>query len=73
MNESSNFFLNETPHEYEAGKLDLPDWSGHSPPRRHVPTDEWLAYCRSNLPRLRAHPGHRQSRLQHGVSAEFRL
>lgn len=60
--------------EVSAAKdFDLPDWSGQSPHHSSMSNDEWIAYCRSNLPRLRAQPGHRLKRLEHGVSVEFRL
>ena len=35
--------------------------------------DDWLAYCRSNLPKLRARPGYAESRLRNGISVEFNL
>ena len=73
MNESSNYSLNEVGPEYDAEKLELPDWSGHMQSRRLISKERWLAYCRSNLPKLRAHAGYRRKRLEHGVVSEFRL
>ena len=71
MNKSESYSLKETPGE--SGPLNLPDWSGQLPHRSRVPNDQWLSYCRSNLPKLRVHPGYRSRRLQHGVEAEFTL
>jgi hypothetical protein len=51
----------------------FPDWSGHLPHRTRVPIDQWLAYCRANLARLRGLPGYRQQRRQDGINAEFSL
>ena len=74
MSESFNSSLNEAAPEYGLGAgLELPDWSGHQPHRSRVPTDEWLAYCRSNLPKLRLRPGHAQIRRQNGIAVEFHL
>ena len=74
MNESSGCSLRESPPAYgPSGLLDLPDWSGQVAHRSRVPTDEWLAYCRANLSKLRTRPGYVQSRLQHGIGAEFSL
>lgn len=72
MNESSSSSLNEATPESGAG-LELPDWSGHQPHRSRVPNDKWLAYCRSNLPKLRLRPGHAQIRRQNGIAVEFHL
>jgi hypothetical protein len=53
--------------------LSLPDWSGQLAQRRRIPVDRWLAYCRSNLVRLRAHPGFGKLRERERVDAEFSL
>ncbi len=74
MKESSDSLLNETSTDYRSGeRLDLPDWCGHLSHRSNVPIDEWLAYCRSNLPALRARPGYAERRLQNGIPVEFSL
>jgi len=72
MSESSDYSLNETAPPF-GDKLDLPDWSGHMPHRARMPAEEWLAYCRSNLPKLRARPGYAESRHRHGIGVEFTL
>lgn len=54
-------------------ELPLPDWSGQRPRQSRVPTDEWLAYCRSNLPLIRSKPGYQERRLKSKVSVEFVL
>jgi hypothetical protein len=74
MNESSNYSLeeNSTPEE-ASDKLVLPDWSGHVARVSRVPADEWLAYCRANLSRLRSRPGYAKRRRQNGITAEFSL
>jgi hypothetical protein len=53
--------------------LEFPDWSGKLPHRSRVPNDEWLAYLRSNLPKLRATPGYWERRRQNGIPVEFTL
>jgi len=53
--------------------LEFPDWSGQLPHRSRVSNDAWLAYCRSNLAKIRTSPGYAEGRRQNGVSAEFRL
>jgi len=74
VSESSSYSLKETPPPFGgADTLKFPDWNGQSPHRSRMPTDEWLAYCRSNLPRLRARPGAAQARCQHGIGVEFVL
>ena len=70
MNESEHYFLKESPG---GESLDFPDWSGQQPHRSRVPSDEWLAYCRSNVIKLRARPGFKQGRRQHGIQVEFTL
>jgi hypothetical protein len=72
MSESASYSLNDSSPAYGAD-LEFPDWSGHLPHRSHVPLDQWLAYCRSNLPKLRQHPGYREARLQDGIPVEFVL
>ena len=74
MSESSNYSLEETPPEFGGSPaLELPDWSGHRPHRSRMPTEAWLAYCRSNLPKLRARPGYAEGRRRHGIDVEFHL
>ncbi len=76
MNESPNSSFNEAPPNYgRALDLDLefPDWSGQLPSRHRGSKDAWIEYCRSNLPKLRAHPGHAAKRREHGINAEFHL
>lgn len=70
MSESENSLLRETPGD---AALEFPDWSGQLPHRSHVSNDQWLAYCRANLPKLRARSGYAQARQQHGIPVEFRL
>lgn len=70
MSESASSLLRDTPGDEPLG---LPDWSGQVPHRSRVSNDEWLAYCRSNLPKLRARPGYGQTRRQDGIAAEFAL
>jgi hypothetical protein len=53
--------------------LVFPDWSGMLPNRPRMPKDEWLEYCRSNLPKIRAQPGYAELRRLHGISVEFTL
>jgi len=53
--------------------LEFPDWSGHLPHRSRVSNDAWLAYCRSNLAKIRASPGYAEGRGQDGINTEFRL
>ena len=58
MNESSDYSLEESRLIYgNAGELEFPDWSGLLPQRSRVSNDTWLAYCRSNLAKIRASPG----------------
>jgi len=78
MNEFSTTSLNEASPTYQADAIggldfDLPDWSGQLHRTSRVPLDQWLAYCRSNLPRLRQSPRFSERRSQHGVGAEFSL
>ena len=74
MSESSNYSLKETAIRYGDGDpLEFPDWRGKLPRRSRVSNDEWLDYCRSNLPKLRQHPGHAQQRRQNGIAVEFVL
>ncbi|MEK7685308.1 MAG: hypothetical protein AAB466_07800 [Verrucomicrobiota bacterium] len=78
MNESSASSPNEpapacaVPAQF-GDHLELPDWSGQRPRQTRVPTDEWLAYCRSNLPLIRSKPGYQERRLKSKVSVEFVL
>lgn len=51
----------------------LPDWSGHRAHRSHIPNDDWRAYCRSNLPKIRLRPGFKENRRQHGIPVAFSL
>jgi len=53
--------------------LEFPDWSGHLPHRSRVSNDAWLAYCRSNLAKIRTSPGYAEGRKQDGIATEFRL
>jgi len=74
MNESSNSSLEEKATAYRS--LDgfvLPDWGGHAAHASRVPADEWLAYCRANLAKLRSRPGYALRRRQNGITAEFSL
>ena len=75
MNESSDSPLHEAPAPYggAAEGLEFPDWSGMLPHRSRVSNDDWLAYCRSNLPLLRSKPGYVARRRQNGISVEFNL
>ena len=74
MSESSDYLLREGSPGYGfPGLIDLPEWSGHLPRRSRLPNDRWLAYCRSNLSKLRTRPGYVQSRLQNGIGVEFSL
>lgn len=70
MSEFENSLLRETPGD---ATLEFPDWSGQLPHRSRVPNDEWLAYCRANLPKLRASAGYAQARQQHGIPVEFQI
>jgi hypothetical protein len=38
-----------------------------------VTAEAWLAYCRSNLGKLRQRPGYAHRRRQNGISATFSL
>ena len=74
MSESSDYSLKENVEGFGRGdRLEFPDWSGHLPHRSQVPNDEWLAYCRSNLPKIRSLPGYAESRREDGIAAEFHL
>ncbi len=73
MSESSDYSLRESRSIYGNGELELPDWSGHLPHRSRVSNDTWLAYCRSNLAKIRTRPGYAEGRKQDGISTEFRL
>jgi hypothetical protein len=73
--ESSDSPLKEAP-ALQGGAtddLEFPDWSGMQPHRTRVSNDDWLAYCRSNLPRLRSKPGYEQRRRRNGIPVEFVL
>jgi len=74
MNESSNSSLEEdsTPYRF-SGELVLPDWGGHVARTSQVAADEWLAYCRANLAKLRSRPGYALGRRRNGITAEFSL
>jgi len=72
MSESPSYLLKETPPPFGAADiLEFPVWNGQLPHHSRMPTDEWLAYCRSNLPRLHVRPGAAQARCQHGINVEF--
>jgi len=43
------------------------------PHESRMPKDQWLEYCRSNLPKIRAQPGYAELRRLHGISVEFTL
>ena len=75
MNAASDSPLNETlaPHAGADDGLDFPEWTGMAPRQSHVPTEEWLAYCRSNLALLRSKPGYKTLRQQNGIPFEFVL
>lgn len=74
MSESSNFSANQPePERGDDTPLEFPDWSGQLPSRPQMSKDDWLAYCLSNLPKLRARPGYEQRRRQNGISVEFVL
>jgi len=74
MNESSNFYLNESGPKYGSGvDLEFPDWSGHLPAVPRMPKDKWLTFCQSNLARLRTFPGYDQRRRENGIPVEFHL
>jgi len=74
MNESSDYSLKESWSIYgNAGELEFPDWSGQLPHRSRVSNDTWLAYCRSNLAKIRSSPGYAVGRKQDGIATEFRL
>ncbi len=74
MKKSSSLLLNETaPSAGPALDFELPDWSGHLPSRHAGSKDAWIAYCRSNLPKLKKIAGYPERRLSHGVAAEFHL
>ncbi len=67
-----SMYDHQPPH-VKPGPLELPDWRGKLPHRSSVSNDQWLDYCRSNLPKLRQHPGHAQQRRQNGIALEFVL
>jgi hypothetical protein len=74
MNESSDYSLKESRSIYgNAGELEFPDWSGQLSRRSRVSNDAWLAYCRSNLMKIRTSPGYAEGRRQNGISTEFHL
>ena len=74
MNESSDYSLKESRLIYgNAGELEFPDWSGQLPHRSRVSNDTWLAYCLSNLAKIRTSPGYAEGRMQDGIATEFRL
>jgi hypothetical protein len=74
MNGSSGYSLRETEPIYgSTAELDFPDWNGQLPHASRVSNDAWLDYCRSNLAKIRAHPGYAHGRSQDGITAEFRL
>lgn len=78
MNESENSSLSEVSPPYrtrsaEPDGLALPNWSGQVAHVSQVPREQWLAYCQSNLPRLRRSPGFSARRRENGIHAEFCL
>lgn len=74
MTKSSNFSdkVSSPPFTSDPA-LVFPDWSGHRAHRSHIPNDDWRAYCRSNLPKIRLRPGFKENRRQHGIAVEFSL
>jgi hypothetical protein len=78
MNEYGTISLTETGPADQAdaaGELnfELPNWGGQLPRAANKSIDQWLAYCRSNLPRLRESPGFVARRREPRVTAEFIL
>ncbi len=74
MNESSDYSLKESRSIHgNAGELEFPDWSGPLPRRSRLSNDVWLAYCLSNLAKIRNGPGYSEGRKQDGISTESRL
>lgn len=78
MSDSSERSLNEPASAYCAPgiateDLEFPDWTGHLPHKPRMSADEWLAYCRSNLPLMRCKPGYQERRSSGRVAAEFVL
>lgn len=75
MSESSASPLHEAPAPCGGATDDLefPDWSGMLPHLSRVSNDDWLAYCRSNLPLLRSKPGYELRRRLNGIPVEFVL
>ena len=65
--------LNEPSPPFGGKDLEFPEWSGHLPAPSRMPVNQWLAYCRSNLPKIRKQPGYHESRLQDGIAVEFVL
>jgi hypothetical protein len=55
------------------GDLDLPDWSGMLPHRARMSTDDWLAYCKAQLPKLKKWPRYEERRREQGIPVEFVL
>jgi len=71
---TADYSLRESRSIYgNTGELEFPDWSGLLPHRSRVSNDTWLAYCRSNLAKIRTRPGYAEGRKQDGISTEFRL
>jgi len=74
MKKSSSLSQNETPPVYGSAldlDFELPDWSGHLASRRVGSKDAWIAYCRSNLAKLRKLPGHADKLCALCIAAEF--
>ncbi|HMJ90332.1 MAG TPA: hypothetical protein VK530_10970 [Candidatus Acidoferrum sp.] len=71
MSESENYSLNDCPPSI--GDLELPDWSGMLPGRANMPADQWLAYCKAQLPRLKKIPRYAERRREQGIPIEFVL
>lgn len=72
MSESESYSLKETGPVY-GEKLEFPDWSGMERSYRKISTERWLAYCKSNLPRIKQHPGYEMRRREQGIPVEFVL
>jgi hypothetical protein len=74
MSESSNYSLEESPtRDGSREVLVLPDWIGQVARPARGNKDFWLAYCRSNLAKVRAAPGYAERRREHGIGVEFVL
>lgn len=71
MSEFENYSFNDRPRLVD--DLVLPDWSGMLPSRPRMSTDDWLAYCKAQLPRLKQHPRYAERRREQGISVEFVL